>query len=104
MADMKATKEVIKGVVEKLKKSIEREDSYLKELEDDKAVLTHIEELMEKGESLPMDNPYGSYEEWKEGIEKEIKAGETSIKRIDTEKAEITAFEYFLSNAPDEEE
>lgn len=104
MADMKATKEVIKGVVEKLKKSIEREDSYLKELEDDKAVLTHIEELMEKGESLPMDSPYGSYAEWKEGIEKEIKAGETSIKRIDTEKAEITAFEYFLSNAPDEEE
>ena len=83
MADMKATKEVIKGVIEKLKKSIEREDSYLKEMEDDKAVLTRVEELMEKGESIPMDNPYESYTEWKEGIEKEIKAGETSLKRID---------------------
>lgn len=103
MADMKATKEVIKGVNEKLKKSIERENSYLKEMEDDKAALTRVQELMESGESIPVDNPYGSYTEWKEAIEKEIKAGETSLKRIDTEKAEIIAFEYFLTNAPDEE-
>lgn len=103
MADMKATKEVIKGVNEKLKKSIERENSYLKEMEDDKAALTRVEELMESGEPIPIDNPYESYTEWKEAIEKEIKVGETSLKRIDTEKAEIIAFEYFLKNAPDEE-
>lgn len=99
MADIKATKEVITGQLEKLKTSIKREKSYLQELEDDKAVLTHIEELMEKGESLGVDSPYASYNEWKESIEKEIKAGEASIKRIDVEKSEIIAFEYFLANA-----
>ena len=58
---------------------------------------------MESGESIPENNPYESYTEWKEAIEKEIKAGEASLKRIDTEKAEIIAFEYFLANAPDEQ-
>lgn len=103
MADMKAAKEVVTGQLEKLKKSIERENSYLKEMEDDKAALTYVEQLMESGESIPEDNPYKSYTEWKEAIEKEIKAGEASLKRIDTEKAEIIAFEYFLENAPDEQ-
>ena len=100
MADMKAAKEVVTGQLEKLKKSIERENSYLKEMEDDKAALTYVEQLMESGESIPENNPYT---EWKEAIEKEIKAGEASLKRIDTEKAEIIAFEYFLANAPDEQ-
>lgn len=103
MADMKAAKEVVTGQLEKLKKSIERENSYLKEMEDDKAALTYVEQLMESGESIPENNPYESYTEWKEAIEKEIKAGEASLKRIDTEKAEIIAFEYFLANAPDEQ-
>ena len=35
--------------------------------------------------------------------EKEIKAGEASVKRIDVEKDEITALEYYLANAPEEE-
>lgn len=29
------------------------------------------------------------------------KAGESSLRRIDTEKAEIIAFEYFIANAQD---
>lgn len=95
------TKAVITEVVEKLKKSIEREKSYLKELDDDKAALTHVEELQEKGESLPPDCAYESFTEWIDTIKKEIKNGEASIKRIDTEKSEITAFEYYLANAPE---
>lgn len=103
MADMTAAKEVITGQLEKLKKSITRENSYLKEIEDDKAALTYVEQLMESGDSIPADSPYESFTEWKETIEDEIKAGETSLKRIGIEKAEIIAFEYFLTNAPDEQ-
>ena len=98
----KETKAVITEVVEKLKKSIERENSYLKEVEDDKAALTHVQGLQEKGESLPPDSAYSSFTEWIETIQKEIKTGEASIKRIDTEKSEIVAFEYYLANAPEE--
>lgn len=42
-----------------------------------------------------------SFTEWIDTIKKEIKNGEASIKRIDTEKSEITAFEYYLANAPE---
>ena len=86
----KETKAVITEVVEKLKKSIERENSYLKEVEDDEAALTH-------------DSAYSSFTEWIETIQKEIKTGEASIKRIDTEKSEIVAFEYYLANAPEDD-
>ena len=99
----KEKKAVITEVVEKLKKSIERENSYLKEVEDDKAALTHVQGLQEKGESLPPDSAYSSFTEWIETIQKEIKTGEASIKRIDTEKSEIVAFEYYLANAPEED-
>ena len=99
----KETKAVITEVVAKLKKSIERENSYMKELDDDKAALTHVQGLQEKGESLPPESAYSSFTEWVETIEKEIKAGEASIKRIDVEKAEIIALEYYLANAPEEE-
>ncbi len=97
------TKAVITEIVAKLKKSIERENSYMKELDDDKAALTHVQGLQEKGESLPPESAYSSFTEWVETIEKEIKAGEASIKRIDVEKAEIIALEYYLANAPEEE-
>ena len=99
----KETKAVITEVVAKLKKSIERENSYMKELDDDKAALTYVQGLQEKGESLPPESAYSSFTEWVETIEKEIKAGEASIKRIDVEKAEIIALEYYLANAPEEE-
>ena len=94
------TKEVITGVLEKLKKSIERENSYMKELDDDKAVLTYVQDLVDKGEEFPPESAYSSFTEWIDSIKKEIKSGEeASIKRIDTEKAEIAAFEYYLANA-----
>lgn len=101
MADMREIKEIVTGQLEKLKKSIKREDNYFKEMENDRALLEHIEELMEQGGTIPAESPYESFAQWKETVEKQIKAGENSLKRIDTEKAEITAFEYFIANAQD---
>lgn len=92
------TKEVITEVLGKLKKSTERENTYLKELEDDKATLTYIEKLVEDSTPFPEDNLYNSFTEWSDSIKKEIKAGESSLKRIEKEKAEIIAFEFYLAN------
>ena len=100
---IKEAKETVTGVLEKLKKSIERETTYLKELEDDKALLVYVQEMMDSGESLPAGSPYASFTEWTEQIKKEIKSGESSISRIDVEKAEIIAFEYFITNAQDDD-
>lgn len=96
-------KEVLTEVLDKLKKSVEKESTYLKELDDDKAVLTYITDLKEKGEELPLDCAYASFNEWIESIEKEIKNDQTSVNRISIEKAEIVAFEYFMENASDSE-
>lgn len=91
----------LEGVIVKTEKSIEREVSYLKELADDKATLSHIEQMQADGEPLPSNNPYGSFLEWKEQVEKEIKTGQNSLDRIEVEKAELMAFKYFVENAPE---
>lgn len=98
---IREAKEIITEVVEKQKKSVEREKNYKKELENDKALLAHIEELIGNGDTIPAESAYESYTAWKEAVEKQIKAGQSSLDRIDTEKAEIIAFEYFLANAQD---
>lgn len=94
-------KVALEGVIVKTEKSIEREVSYLKELADDKATLSHIEQMQADGEPLPANNPYGSFSEWKEQVEKEIKTGQSSLDRIEIEKAELMAFKYFVENAPE---
>lgn len=91
----------LEGVIAKTEKSIEREVSYLKELADDKATLSHIDQIQNDGEPLPSNNPYGSYSEWKDQVEKEIKTGQNSLDRIEIEKAELMAFNYFMENAPE---
>lgn len=91
----------LEGVIAKTQKSIEREVSYLKELADDKATYSHIEQMQADGEPLPAGNPYGSFSEWKDAIEKEIKTGQNSLDRIEIEKAELMAFNYFMENAPE---
>ena len=102
MRNINETKTVITGVTEKLKKSILREESYKRELENDKATLIYIEKMIENGDTLPLGSAYSSLSEWAEEIKKQIKATEASIKRIGVEKDEIVAFEYFLENAQDE--
>lgn len=91
----------LEGVIIKTQKSIEKEVSYLKELADDKATLSHIEQMQNDGEPLPSNNPYGSFSEWRDAIEKEIKTGQNSLDRIEIEKAELMAFNYFMENAPE---
>lgn len=91
----------LEGVIAKTQKSIEKEVSYLKELADDKATLSYIEQLQTDGEPLPVGNPYGSFSEWRDQVEKEIKTGQNSLDRIEIEKAELMAFNYFMENAPE---
>ncbi|NME35797.1 MULTISPECIES: hypothetical protein [Fusobacterium] len=91
---------VVQESLDKLKESIKREVNYNKELADDKLTLKTLEQMKLDGEPLPEGCPYISYDEWIEQINKEIKSGENSIARIGKEKAEIMAFEYYISNGP----
>lgn len=101
MLTVAEAKVILADVVEKHKKSIEKEGTYKKELSDDTATLDFINDKVEKGEPLPVDCNYSSYDEWRDQIEKEIKATNNSLNRINIEKAELIAFEYFISNAPE---
>ena len=92
-------KPIVEQSLEKLKDSVKREGTYEKEIADDKLNLETLEKNKQNGEELPHDCPYASYDEWIAQINKEIKSGESSIARIAKEKAEIVAFEYFITNA-----
>ena len=92
-------KPIVQESLDKLKASIKREVTYSKEIADDKMLLKTIEKMKTDGEELPVGCPYASFDEWIEQINKEIKAGENSVARIGKEKAEIVAFEYFITNA-----
>ncbi|MGL4867277.1 MAG: hypothetical protein ACRC4S_01290, partial [Cetobacterium sp.] len=91
---------LIEGVIAKTKKSIEREVSVNKELTDDCASLERVIDMQNADEELPVDGGYESYTEWRETLEKEIKSSENSLNRIQIEKAELVAFEYFMDNNP----
>ena len=92
-------KPIVQESLNKLKESIKREVTYNKELADDKLTLETLEKMKTDGTSLPEGCPYNSYDEWIQQIAKEIKSGESSLGRIGVEKAEIVAFEYFITNA-----
>lgn len=100
------TKQEIKDIMSeekaKKEKSIERELSVKKELDDDKAVLTYVQNLVDTGESLPSDCPYESFTEWVENAKKEIKTDEASILRIAREKKYLDIINYYLEKAPNQ--
>lgn len=91
-------KVIVQESLEKLKESIKREVGYTKELADDKLTLKTLEKMKTDGEELPVGCPYESFDEWITQINKEIKSSEQSIARIGKEKAEIMAFEYYVTN------
>ena len=91
---------ILEAEVEKKKKSISNEKNYLRELTDDRSALMYVEVLQSEGKPLPPDSGYDSFTEWKTQLEKEIKSSETSLVRIETERAELRAFEFFVENAP----
>ena len=93
---------VIEGLAETVTKSIAKEINYLKELADDTATLAYINQLQNDGESLPKDSPYKSFSEWREKIEKDLKAGNSSLDRISREKYQLMAYEFFLANAKED--
>jgi len=96
-------KALVDESLKKLQESVKKEVNYLKEIADDKIALKAVLADQEAGTELDPESGYVTYNEWVEGLSKEIKTGETSLARIEKEKAEIIAFNYFLENATDEE-
>ena len=90
-------KEIIAKRVKQLGTAIGREKAILQELESDKATLKQITSFMEKGVALEADSNYSSYEEWKGILNKQIKRGEATLDNISIKKAELEAFQFYLS-------
>ena len=94
---------LVEESLKKLEESVKKEVNYLKEVADDKIALKAVLADQEAGIEIDPEAGYVTYNEWVEGLSKEIKTGESSLTRIEKEKAEIIAFNYFLENATDEE-
>lgn len=90
-------KEIIEKRVKQLGVAIGREKGVLQELESDKATLQQIANLVEKGTALEVGSNYSSYDEWKDLLNKQIKRGETTLSNIVIKKAELDAFQAYLT-------
>lgn len=99
MLTVQEIKDIMSEEKVKREKAIERELAYKKELDDDKAVLTYVQNLVDTGESLPPDCPYESFTEWVENAKKEIKTDEASITRIDKDKKYLDIINYYMEKA-----
>lgn len=89
---------IIKSLVEKFTKSVERELGVKKEISDDKATLEQIQEMNSANTAIPTDSGYVSYEEWIASINKEITSGINSLAKIGEQKVEIEALQYYIDN------
>lgn len=86
---------------EELENSVKRKLSLQMELENDKATLAYLQDLMDNGESLPPGNPYGSFADWCDTIQKQIKTTENSLKNISTDETVIAVYEIVLEKLKD---
>lgn len=90
--------EIMEKRIGQLETSLKREKAIRKEVENDKATLTHLENLEHQGQNLEESSNYSSYGEWKEAIQKQIKRGETSLENIGIKKIELEAFRFYLDS------
>ncbi len=93
---MEEKKIVLGTYAERLEKEIKKEVAVTREIEDDKATLKYVTSQKEAGTALE-NSAYGSYDEWTESINKEIKAGENRLKAISFKKIELEAIKAFIA-------
>lgn len=89
-------KVLIQGLINSLVKSNGREENLKKELSDDKMTLKSVQEMIIKGDAVPVDCGYESLEEWKTTIEKETLAGIKSLANIEEQKIEVEALKFYI--------
>lgn len=89
-------KVLIQGMVNSLVKSNGREENLKKELSDDKMTLKSVQEMIIKGDAVPVDCGYESLEAWKTTIEKETLAGIKSLANIEDQKIEVEALKFYI--------
>lgn len=89
-------KVLIQGLVNSLVKSNGREENLKKELSDDKMTLKSVQEMIIKGDAVPVDCGYESLEAWKTTIEKETLAGIKSLANIEEQKIEVEALKFYI--------
>ncbi len=96
--DLDNKKIIITAMIEKLTKSNKRELGLKKELADDNLTFLKVTEMSENSAELPVDCGYENYPEWLDGIEKEINTGIGSLAKVDEQKIEVEALQYYIDN------
>lgn len=91
-------KALLQEAIEKITRTSERKDSYLREIADDKATLELINTKDEAGDPMPSYSPYTDYSSWKEVIQKEINRAETTLVNLEIRMVEAEAFQYYIDN------
>ena len=92
----------VKAEIEKLDKSIKREDSLNNQLENYKVLLETIEEMEEQSNPLPDDVTFEDYDEWKEYVNKKIKSRNTSLNTLGKNKHLLIALNSYVEANPED--
>lgn len=95
-------KTYLEEMIPKKVSSINREDNYLKEYENDKASFDKVTEDMNSSVAFPADSPYLSYANWLDALEKQMNTSMSSVSRINRERAELAAYRNYMENVTGE--
>lgn len=89
-------KELMEKYAKKLENAIKREESVMKEIENDKALIKYLEG--QKISGVAFDNTvYESYDAWIETIRKQIKKSESTLTNIEFKKVELEAIQKYIA-------
>ena len=89
-------KELMGKFAKKLENAIKREVAVIKEIENDKALIKHLEE--QKTSGVAFDNTaYESHDVWIETIKKQIKKSESTLANIEFKKVELEAVQKYIA-------
>lgn len=98
MNELDVKKSIVMAMVEKLTNNIKREIALQRELADDHMAMRKVEEMKENVDPLPENCGYLDYVEWIKGLEKEIASEVGSLAKIQEQKVELEALQFYLEN------
>lgn len=91
-------KEIVVAIAERITNNLKRELALQKELADDKMAMSKVGELLQKADPLPENCGYEDYSQWITGLEKEIASSTGALAKIEEQKVELEALQFYLEN------
>ena len=91
-------KQLLSESIDRITRTNDRRDAYLREIADDMATLEFISTKEASADPMPGYSPYSDYATWKDVVQKEIDRAETTLSNLDVRLIEAEAYQYYIDN------